>query len=163
MDGNDTTNNSSAGQDVANDFFGHACSIQPQADQLLMVSRNFRSPGCDLQSFTPPAPGSGDLDVLQLYKDLRPSVAYFKMKGASDGGGKDPAGTDKVWGGTGVVVAKEANDLLVVTDDHVPKGVPDQHVKATDMKVVMANGKEYEGTVVTSDPAHDLALVRRPG
>jgi S1-C subfamily serine protease len=91
---------------------------------------------------------------------LRPSVSYFQIKGATDGSGKEPAGIDKVWSGTGVSVAKEDHDCLVVTDDHVPKGVPQQHVKSTDIGVVMANGQTYEGTVVTSDPAHDLALVK---
>jgi len=163
MDGNDTTGitgNPPPGHDIANDFFGKACRIQPQDGELLVVSRNFRSPGCDLQSFAPPAPGSGDMDVLQLYKDLRPSVTYFKMSGATDGSGKEPAGVDKVWGGSGVAVAKEADDCLVITDDHVPKGVPEQHVKASGMKVAMANGKDYDASVITSDPGHDLALVK---
>jgi S1-C subfamily serine protease len=97
--------------------------------------------------------------VLGLYKELRPSVGYFKVKGVADGGGKDAAGTDKVWGGSGTIVAKEANDVLVLTDDHVPIGVPEQHVKPTSMTMVLGNNKEYEATVVARDPAHDLALV----
>src|ERR1700733_8023991 len=103
---NDNPTNDPPGKDVANDFWGKACTLQPQGNQLLVLSRSPMSSGCDMQSFAPPAAGSSDLDVMKLYKDLRPSVAYFMMKGLTDGGGKEPAGVDKVWGGTGVVVAK---------------------------------------------------------
>jgi len=154
-------NAASVVSEQANDFFGKACPAQPGPNELLVLSRNPRSNGCELQTYTSGNGSGADLDVLQLYKDLRPSVAYFKMHGVADGSvPRDPAGTPKEWGGTGVAVAKETNQCLVITDDHVAKGVPQQHVTPTSMEVVMANGKAYNGTVVTSDPAHDLALVK---
>ncbi|MBS1992875.1 MAG: trypsin-like peptidase domain-containing protein [Cyanobacteria bacterium SZAS LIN-3] len=145
--------------DQANDFFGRACPVQPGANELLVLSRNPRSSGCEMQSFAPPT-GADELNVLQLYRDLRPSVSYFKMHGKSDDQAQDAAGTPKEWGGSGVTVAREADSCLVITDDHVPKGTPQQHVIPTGAEVVMANGKAYSARVVTSDPAHDLALVK---
>jgi len=146
----------------ANDFFGKACPAQPGANELLVLSRNPRSNGCDMQTFPAAGTAGADLDVMQLYKDLRPSVAYLKVHGTADGTGpgRDPAGAPKEWGGTGVVVAKEGNDCLLITDDHVPRGVPQQHVNPTSTEVVMANDKAYNATVITSDAAHDLALVK---
>ncbi len=147
-------------QETAKDFFGKACAIQPQENELPVITRNFRSPGCDLQSYQSPPANSGDIDALQLYRELRPSVALFKMQGKSDGTGKEPAGIDKTRGGSGVIAGKEGNSCLVITDDHVTKGVPQQHVKVGEVGVVLANGKKYLGSVITSDPARDLALVK---
>ncbi len=147
-------------KETAKDFFGKACAIQPQDNELPVITRNFRSPGCDLQSYQSPPANDGDMDALQLYRDLRPSVAYFKMQGKTDGTGKEQAGLDKTWGGSGVIAAKEETSCLVITDDHVTKGVPQQHVKAGEIGVVLANGQKYLGSVITSDPARDLALVK---
>jgi len=151
---------SDASANVANDFFGKACPIQPQGDQILFLGRNPMSSGCDLQNFSPLPMGSKDLDVLSLYKELRPSVNYFLVKGVTDGSGKEPAGKDRSWGGSGVSVAKETQDCLVLTDNHVPTNVPDMHVKPTDMKVSMANGQSYKAETIASDPANELAIVK---
>jgi S1-C subfamily serine protease len=52
--------------------------------------------------------------------------------------------------GTGFIVR---NDGYIVTNNHVVSG-------ATSVKVVLSNGKEYEATVVGTDPMTDTAVIK---
>ena len=148
-------------KEASRDFLGNLCPYQPGENQLPTVSGNPRSRGCEIRVFSSDAEQNvGGIDVLQLYKETLPSTVFFKMSGTADGSGREAEGTKKIWGGSGVVIEKNGNSCLIITDNHVTDATPDQHVKVTDNKVVMANGKAYEGTVVARDESRDLALVK---
>ncbi len=147
-------------QDLARDFYGKSCVQQPQGDEILVLPRSPFSQGCDKQDFGGSGSQNPDFDVLKLYKDARPAVVYFKMKGSSEGGGKIPAGQEMNWGGSGFIIEAEAGKSLVITDNHVVAGTGmDSKVSVNSTKVVLADGEILDGKVVASDLSRDLALV----
>lgn len=148
-------------KEASRDFLGNLCPYQPGENQLPTVSGNPRSRGCEIRAFSSNAEENvGGIDVLQLYKETLPSAVLFKMSGTADGTGRDPEGSIKTWGGSGVAIEKNDSSCLIITDNHVTDATPAQHVKVTDTKVVMADGKAYAGTVVARDESRDLALVK---
>jgi S1-C subfamily serine protease len=79
------------------------------------------------------------LTVQQIAAQVGPSVAAVEVQGAA-GSGR----------GSAVVLS---TDGLLVTNDHVVRG-------ATSAVVVLADGTRREATVVGTDPATDLAVLR---
>lgn len=145
-------------KDEAKDFYGRTCKVQPSKDELLVLTRGPFSSGCDLQNYSSGSTDSSSIDVLQLYKDARPSVVYFQMKGNTESG-KD-AGKEMSWGGSGFIIEAANGKSLVVTDNHVVAGTGmDKTVSVTDTKVVLSDGDVVQGRVVAADPSRDLALV----
>lgn len=55
--------------------------------------------------------------------------------------------------GSGVIVEKRSNNYYILTNNHVVG-------KADEIKVVLTSGKEYDATIVGTDPRKDLALVK---
>lgn len=147
-------------KDEAKDFYGKVCTEQPQGDELLVLSRGPFSSGCDKQDYGPGDGSTRDFDVLKLYKEARPSIVYFQMKGTTEGGGKQPAGKEFNWGGSGFIIEAENGKSLIVTDNHVVAGTGmDSKVKVNETKVVLADGEVLDGKIVAADPTRDLALV----
>lgn len=145
--------------DEAKDFYGKTCQVQPNNEQLLVLTRGPFSAGCDLQNYGPDSSGAGStIDVLQLYKDARPSVVYFQMKGNTESG--PDTGKEMNWGGSGFIIEAENGKSLVVTDNHVVAGTGmNKRITVTDTKVVLSDGAIVEGKVIAADPSRDLALV----
>lgn len=160
MDAIETRQTALPVNDDAKDFFGKTCPNQPGPAELLVLPRGPWSNGCDMENFGTSDGSKPDFDVLELYKEARPSVVYFKMEGKIGEGGKMPAGKTFNWGGSGFIIEAENGKSLIVTDNHVVAGTGmDSPVKVTDTKVVLANGKMLDGKIVAADPSRDLALV----
>ena len=89
--------------------------------------------------------GSGVIDAV---KKVSPSVVSISTATkAVDFFGR---ATEQKGGGTGFVVT---NDGLILTNKHVVAG-------AGKLTVVTADGKDYEGKTVATDPLFDFALVK---
>ena len=157
---NEISRNALPIKDEAKDFYGKVCTEQPQGDELLVLSRGPFSSGCDKQDYGSSDGSARDFDVLKLYKEARPSIVYFQMKGVTEAGGKGPANKEFSWGGSGFIIEAENGKSLVLTDNHVVAGTGmDSKVKVNETKVVLSNGEVLDAKIVSADPSRDLALV----
>lgn len=147
-------------KDEAKDFSGKACASQPNDGEILVLPRGPFSDGCDKQDYSSSDGSNKDFDVLSLYKEARPAVVYFQMKGVTESGGKSPGGKEFQWGGSGFIIEAENGKSLVLTDNHVVAGTGmDSKVSVKETKVVLADGEILDGKIVGADPSRDLAIV----
>ena len=102
----------------------------------------------------PTAARSAALTVNQIYTKADPGVVEITVteSGGSGGFGFGPGngGGSATAQGSGFVYDTQGH---VITNDHVVSG-------ATSIKVALADGSTYTGTVVGTDPSTDLAVVK---
>jgi len=121
---------------------GTVCGNQPERGQVPVVPTDPHSDGCQFASGDITTPS---LNFSNIYEKVAPSSVRFE----SGTGGK----THDI--GSGVMVAKNNDECLVVTDDHVAKkqAINPEHSATT------SDGKQYPTNVLYQDPTRDLAVV----
>lgn len=105
--------------------------------------------------------GKGSLDVSQIAAEAMPSVVsittksiqevqdYFGMFGY---GGYAPTEREVEGSGSGIIIGKNDDELLIATNYHVVQG-------AETLTVNFVDNESYEGTVKGFDEGRDLAVV----
>ncbi len=68
-----------------------------------------------------------------------------------------PQGEQQIGAGTGFIIT---SDGLILTNKHVVSAGQDTTGSATQYTVIMNDGKQYDATVVDTDPVNDFALIR---
>lgn len=108
--------------------------------------------------------GKGSLDVSDIAAEAMPSVvsittksvqevqAYYGMFGSY---GYAPEEREVEGSGSGIIIGKNDEELLVVTNYHVVEG-------ANTLSVCFVDGQAYEGTVKGYEQNKDLAVVSIP-
>ncbi len=92
--------------------------------------------------------GSGALSVSEISQKASPSVVSITTEAMmSDFFGQRQAATGA---GSGVIISE---DGTIITNNHVVAG-------AEKLLVTLADGTEYEGTVLGADPQQDIAVVK---
>jgi len=119
-------------------LYGTVCRAQPKDGELPVLKSGVVSMGCDYQAASP--------ETSKFYDSARDEVAQFFMR-PGEWLSRYPIGS-------GVIVGpKDDANCLVLTDNHVSTETED------DLQVRLADGIYHDGTVVATDPTHDLALV----
>ena len=75
---------------------------------------------------------------------------FFRFFFGDEGGGYNYGGRERQGSGSGVIIRQ---DGYIVTNNHVVSG-------ASKIEVTLNNNKTYEATVVGTDPATDVALIK---
>lgn len=109
----------------------------------------------------------GYLDVSDIAEEAMPSVvsittksiqevqSYYGMFGGYGGYSYAPQQREVEGSGSGIIIGKNDEELLVATNYHVVSG-------ATNLSVCFVDGEVYEGTVKGFDEEKDLAVVALP-
>ncbi len=95
----------------------------------------------------------GKQDLSKLYDLTGPNGFPFDFFGFPFGTQQQaPLGKQQVSAGTGFIIG---SDGLILTNKHVVSVSGE-----TEYSVVMADGKQYDATIVDTDPTNDLAILR---
>jgi len=86
------------------------------------------------------APASGVLDVSTVLGIIEPAVVSLEVRVGDQGGGA----------GTGFVISSDGD---IVTNAHVIEG-------ATEIIVLLGDGREFEARLLGADPTRDLAVIK---
>jgi len=133
---------------------GATCKGQPKHGEIPVLEAGVPTKGCRYKAY-PDNHTTGDagyLDVPKLYQVGKEQGVHIKTDLPPHGMGKELVGDEAL--GSGVIVGKRKDELLVLTDNHV---VPQTKGAATFVK--FGDGKIYRARVVSRDPAHDGAIL----
>lgn len=133
--------------DKARDLGGRECQPQPGNKELMVLEAGQMDIGCSYKDYGKDS--GNNIDVLSLYKEMRPSTVHFELNSQ----GK------KLGGGTGVMVKKEADSCKIMTDNHVVSDDTMKKYGIDDIKVVTEDGTKYDAKLYKADPSKDLAVV----
>lgn len=137
--------------DTARDLGGRECKVQPQGNELPVLDPAVQDIGCgykDYSSSSVAAPGG--IDVIGLYKEVRPSVVTFKLEN------KDGV---NLGGGTGFMAKAEDNVCKIVTDNHVVSKETMDKFGIVKIEAVTADGRVWPVEPYKSKPSKDMASV----
>ncbi|MBL0185425.1 MAG: trypsin-like peptidase domain-containing protein [Candidatus Obscuribacter sp.] len=133
--------------DKARDLGGRECQPQPGNKQLMVLEAGQMDIGCSYKDFGKDS--GNNIDVLSLYKEMRPSTVHFELNSKGN----------KLGGGTGVMVKKEADSCKIMTDNHVVSDDTMRKYGIDDIKVVTEDGTKYDAKMYRANPAKDLAVI----
>lgn len=133
--------------DKARNLGGAECQPQPGNKQLMVLEAGQMDIGCSYKDFGKDS--GNNIDVLSLYKEMRPSTVHFELNSQGN----------KLGGGTGVMVKKEADSCKIMTANHVVSDDTMRKYGIDDIKVVTEDGTKYDAKMYRANPAKDLAVV----
>jgi hypothetical protein len=139
----------------ATSFEGIPCRHQPKPGELPELNFGKNSKGCDFKKY--PAHGTGpgalDLDVPSIYKVAKEQAVHLRSLVTVPNKGQGEAR------GSGVIVGRIGNELLVLTDNHVVNDkIHGGRIDATEAR--LGDGtKTYTARVLVRDRKHDAAIV----
>jgi S1-C subfamily serine protease len=133
---------------------GAACKRPPKHGEIPVLEAGVPTKGCHYKAYPDnhTTGGAGYLDVPKLYQLGKEQGVHIKTDLPPHRMGKELVGGEAL--GSGVIVGKRKDELLVLTDNHA---VPETKGAATFVK--LGDGKEYRARVVSRDPAHDGAIL----
>jgi S1-C subfamily serine protease len=142
-------------QSFATTYEGRPCHRQPKDGEIPELDVGKVGNGCQVKSYPPSHPPlkEGDLDIPTLYKEATEQNVQIKvdlvpLKKGGEGG---------IGVGSGAIVGREGDEILVLTDNHVVSASHGQ--KVFDIQARFGDGQIYDGRVLTRDLKNDSAIV----
>ena len=140
---------------IATAYNGKPCHHQPQSGEIPELDVGKTGNGCQVKSYPPSSLPlkEGELDIPDLYRkanqqNVQLKAEFAPLKKHGEGG----TGL-----GSGVIVGRRGDEILVISDNHVVTPHPGQ--KTAIIQARFGDGQIYDGRVVVRDLKNDTDII----